>query len=259
MTPDDRPLAGRTVVVTRPEHLAAGLAARIEEAGGRALRFPVIEIEPVTSPELDTVIDTLDSFDLAIFISRNAVAQGLDRIRARRAWPLGIATAAIGGGTRQTLEERGFDQILSPDGPADSEALLRHPGLAELAGKRVVIFRGEGGREALADGLRARGASVAYAECYRRRIPSPDPGALRANLRNGTVDAVVVTSGEGLGNLVSMLGGGAAQLLAGTRLFVPHSRLTDTARSLGVSDPVVAGPADEDMLSALVAYFGRAG
>ncbi len=259
MTLDARPLAGRIVVVTRPEHQAAALAARIEEAGGRALRFPVIAIEPATSPELDSIIDALDSFDLAIFISRNAVAQGLDRIQARRKWPPGIATAAIGGGTRQALEERGFEQTLSPDGLADTEALLHHPGLAELAGKRVVIFRGEGGREALADGLRAHGASVVYAECYRRRMPSLDPGPLLANLGSGTVDAIVVTSGEGLANLVSMLGGGAAELLAGTRLFVPHARLTDTARSLGVSDPVVAGPADEDMLSALVAYFGRAG
>lgn len=259
MTPDGRPLAGRTVVVTRPEHQAAALAARIEQAGGRALRFPVIEIEPATSTELDSIIDALDSFDLAIFISRNAVAHGLDRIRARRTWPLGIATAAIGRGTRQALEESGLGEIISPDGLADSEALLRHPGLAALAGKRVVIFRGEGGREALANGLRARGASVAYAECYRRRMPSLDPGPLLAGLAGGALDAVVVTSGEGLANLVSMLGGGAAELLAGTRLFVPHVRLTDAARSLGVSDPVVAGPADEDMLSALVAYFGRAG
>ncbi len=259
MTPADRLLGGRTIVVTRPGGQAAALAAAIEAAGGRVLRFPLIEIEPATSKVLESIVDELDSYDLAIFISRNAVAQGLARVRERRSWPAGVAVAAIGGGTRRALEEDGIKNVFSPDGPPDSEALLSSPELAEVAGRRVVIFRGEGGRETLAAGLRTRGADVTYAECYRRAKPALDPGPLRDSLASGVVDAVVVSSGEGLANLFSLFGQAAEGLLAKTRLFVPHRRLVAETRALGMTDPVVAGPADEDMLAALVAYFRRAG
>ncbi len=231
----------------------------IEDAGGKALRFALIEIEPAVSPVLDSVIDRLDAFDLAIFISLNAVEQGLARVGARRAWPRSIAVAAVGAGTRRALEARGIENAFSPAGPADSESLLQHAGLAAVAGTQIVIFRGEGGRELLATRLRARGAKVEYAECYRRTIPAGDPRPLIAGLSGGTVHAVVISSGEGLANLVGLLGDAGPELLAGARLFVPHRRVAEDARALGVPDPVVAGPADEDMLAALVAYFCRAG
>lgn len=246
-------------MVTRPEKQAAAFAAMIEEAGGHAFRFPLIEIEPVANPALDAVIDELDSFDLAIFISRNAVEYGLERVRGRRGWPASIAVAAIGGGTRRALEAQGVEKVFSPDGPADSEALLKHPDLEAVAGKRLVVFRGEGGREFLGRELRARGASLVYAECYRRIMPAADPGPLRTRLAGGAVHAVVVSSGEALANLARLLGGATGEFLTGTTLFVPHRRLVREAQALGVPEPVVAGPADADMLAALVAYFSRAG
>lgn len=259
MIPTACSLAGRTIVVTRPQHQASSLAAMIEKAGGHALRFPLIEIEPVTSPALESTIARLESFDLAIFISRNAVEHGLDRVRALGRWPEHIGVAAIGGATRRALEAQGLTGVISPDGPADSESLLKHPKMASLAGRSIVVFRGAGGREFLARELRARGASLTYAECYRRNPPTTDPGPLLCGLASGAISAVAVSSGDALANLARMLGSGASDLLVRTRLFVPHRRLVRVAQSLGVPEPVVAGPGDEDMLSALVAYFGRAG
>jgi uroporphyrinogen-III synthase len=83
---------------------------------------------------------------------------------------------AVGPGTARALQAHGLDSIITPDGQ-DSEALLALPQLADVAGKRVVIVRGVGGRALLADTLRARGAQVDFMECYRRMRPRADAGA----------------------------------------------------------------------------------
>lgn len=253
------PLAGRTVVVTRPERQAAGLVERIEAAGGRALRYPMMHIQTLASVALDAVIDRLDGFDLAVFVSRNAVEHGLARARSRRPWPPGPRAAAVGSGTRRALEAEGFENVVAPEGSADSAALLAEPGLEPVADRRIVIFRGEGGREELATALRARGASVDYAECYRRTLPATDLTPLVAEWSRGAVDAVAVSSGEALANLARRLGDAGPKLLADTPLFVSHARVEAQARALGAVHVVVAGAPDEDVLAALVAYFRSAG
>lgn len=247
------------MVITRPERQAAGLASLIESAGGRALRFPVIEIEPQGSTALESVIGRLETYDLAVFISRNAVEQGLAQVRRRRAWPQGLGAAAIGAGTRRDLEAEGFANVIAPVGPADSEALLAEPRMGAMAGKRVVIFRGSGGREVLAQALRSRGAAVDYAECYRRTLPATDMRPLLVEWSRGAVHAVAVSSGEGLANFASLLGEAGRSLFAAAPLFVPHERVAAEARAMGVAHVVVGGASDADMLAALVAYFGRAG
>jgi len=257
------PLAGRGIVITRPDRQAAGLAALIDAAGGHALRYPTIEIEPLRTARLDALLGRLADYDVLVFISRNAVEQGLARIResgmALSPVPGRPVVAAIGAGTRRALETEGFATVIAPEGPADSEALLAEPALANVSGKRIAVFRGEGGRETLAAGLRARGATVDYAECYRRRAPALDPQPLIAQWLRGEVHAVTVSSGEGLANLAARLGETARTLLVALPVFVPHPRVAEQARALGAADVVVSGAADEDVLAALVAYFRRTG
>ena len=257
------PLAGRGIVITRPDRQAAGLAALIDAAGGHALRYATIEIEPLRTARLDALLGRLADYDVLVFISRNAVEQGLARIResgmALSPVPGRPVVAAIGAGTRRALETEGFATMIAPEGPADSEALLAEPALANVSGKRIAVFRGEGGRETLAAGLRARGATVDYAECYRRRAPALDPQPLIAQWLRGEVHAVTVSSGEGLANLAARLGETARTLLVALPVFVPHPRVAEQARALGVADVVVSGAADEDVMAALVAYFRRTG
>lgn len=257
------PLAGRGIVITRPDRQAAGLAALIDAAGGHALRYPTIDIEPLRTARLDALLGRLADYDVLVFISRNAVEQGLARIRengmALSPVPGRPVVAAIGAGTRRALEAEGFATVVAPEGPADSEALLAEPALANVSGKRIAVFRGEGGRETLAAGLRARGATVDYAECYRRRAPALDPQPLIAQWLRGEVHAVTVSSGEGLANLAARLGETAGTLLVALPVFVPHPRVAEQARALGVAEVVVSGAADEDVLAALVAYFRRTG
>lgn len=242
----NRPLAGRGIVVTRPHELAGALAAAIEEAGGSAIRFPTIAIEDAPPP---AALRRLDSYDLAVFVSPTAVQKVMAKLPQ---WPGRLTAAAIGAGSKRELEARGVRGVLAPGEGADSEALLALPELQRMEGKRVVIFRGGAGRPLLGDALKGRGASVEYADCYRRALPKTDPAPLLARWQRGEVHAITVSSSEGLDNFVTLAG---AERLAATPLFVPHARVAARARELGAREVLVSAPADAAVMERLVAYF----
>ncbi|HLX80473.1 MAG TPA: uroporphyrinogen-III synthase [Burkholderiales bacterium] len=252
-----KPLAGKRIVVTRPRDQAAGLSARIRGAGGEPLEYPAMEIRELDDPApFFAAADRLASFDVAIFVSRNAVRRAV-ALLGSRPWPARLRVATVGVGSRQELEALGFSGVIAPAARSDSEALLALPELANVAGRRFVIFRGDSGRQVLGDALAARGASVEYVACYRRVRPGSGE-ALRGGWAGG-VDAVTVSSAEGLANFIDMLGDGAASRLSAIPVFVPHARVAEDAARRGLGRLVVAGPRDADMLAALVAYFGGAG
>lgn len=250
------PLAGRRVLVTRPRAQSAVLARLIGEAGGEAILFPAIEIaDPADAGPARALLGRLESFDWAIFISANAAERGLALLG--RPWPGQVRAAAVGAGTRRLLNERGVHEVIAPEGRSDSEALLALPAFEAIRGRRVAIIRGEGGREVLRDALQARGASVEYAECYRRLRPHAVPGSLLSEWARGGVHAVTVNSAEALSNLLAMAGEAGASLVRSAPLFVPHPRVAEEAKGLGLARVVVAGPGDGEMLQALVAYFAE--
>jgi uroporphyrinogen-III synthase len=252
----NKALAGRGIVVTRPHEQAAGLAALVEAAGARALLYPAIEIQSLPDPSAALrLIERLDKFDLAIFVSPSAVQQGFALIRRHGRWPAGLRAASVGRGSRDELERHGISGALAPESGADSEALLALPELASVAGLRIVIFRGEGGREVLGDTLLARGAQVEYADCYRRVRPRIALAPLLAAWRAREVDAITVSSSTGLANFVALLGEPGRGLLEDVPVFVPHARVEEQALRLGVRRPVLAGPSDAEMIARLVAYF----
>ena len=250
------PLAGRRVLVTRPREQALALAGLIREAGGEPILFPAIEIAPAADLlHFHAIADRLEQFELAIFISPTAVKKALGLLEGRR-WPEGLQVAAVGAGSQRELEGRGFCQVIAPQGEADSEALLALPELADVAGRNIVVFRGEGGRELLGDALSARGARIEYAECYRRVRPAVSAG--RPAWTHSALDAVTVSSSEGLANLDAMLRGWRGNWLQESPLFVPHSRVAAEAARLGAREAIVAGPGDANSVRALIAYFSAA-
>jgi uroporphyrinogen-III synthase len=234
-------LRGRGILVTRPREQAGHLAALIEQAGGRAHLFPAIEIQDLPAP---AALGRLQDFDLAVFVSPTAAAKVLPWVGT---WPRALRAAAVGAGTRRELERHGVRGVIVPEEGADSEALLAVPEMKAMAGKRVVIFRGEDGRALLGDTLRQRGAHVEYAACYRRLRPA----GVRT-WQEKEIDAITASSSEGLANLFEML---APAFLQATPLFVPHPRIAEEARARAVREVVTAGTADEQMRDALVAYF----
>ena len=249
-------------MVTRPKGQADALSALIRQAGGEPLECPTLEIHDLADlAPFHAVVDRLDSFDAAIFISRNAVRRALaliDRRRDGKPWPAHLQVATVGSGSREELAARGFSGVIAPGAQSDSEALLALREFSDVAGKRIAIFRGEGGRRLLGDTLAARGALVEHAACYRRTPPAAGAALLASAWEGGKVDAVTLSSGEGLASLLAMLGAGDPGRLAGTALFVPHARVADEAARQGLERVIVAGPGDAETAAALVAYFGGA-
>jgi uroporphyrinogen-III synthase len=253
-------LAGRGILITRPAHQSASLTERVRAAGGEPILFPALEIVALADlSALDAVIDRLDDFDWAVFVSPNAASMAMGCIRARRAWPARLRAAAIGRGTTRELARGGVAFVVAPSDRFDTEALLAQLELQSVAGQRVVIFRGDGGRELLGDTLAARGARVEYAECYRRVKPAVDPQRLARLLgrwERGDVHAVTAASAETLRNLWEMVDATGQVWLRATPLFVPHERIAQFARELGISTVVAAGPGEDGLIGGLASWFG---
>jgi len=252
-------LHGRTIVVTRPRAQASQLAAWIGEQGGEALVFPLLEISAVADPApLLAAIDRLDTYSLAIFISPNAVDHSLPAVRARRPWPVALRPAAIGPGTVTALAAYGIGEVLLPTDRFDSEALLAVPGLqaAAVSQRRVLILRGNGGRELLADTLRERGAQVDTVACYQRHAPA-DAAPLQALWRAGRLDAIIISSSEGLRHLVGLLDAHALACLRSTPVFVPHQRIAESARAFRLQQVIQTAPTDAGIMAAVVAHDWR--
>ena len=146
MTIETQPLAGKGIVVTRPAHQSAHLVGLIAAAGGTPILFPTIEIAAIEDQgPLSALIARLDEFDIAIFVSPNAANVAMTLIRKQRLLPAHLKLATIGSGGVRELEKHGISEVIAPR-RFDSEALLDMPEIRNVAGRRIVIFRGRGGR-----------------------------------------------------------------------------------------------------------------
>lgn len=255
-----QPLAGRTLVITRPQAQADSLCARIEADGGRALRFPLLAISPPPSTaELDAVLPRLEEFDLAFFVSPNAIDYALAYILPRRSWPAGLAVATVGKGSERVLRTHGFERVIAPARGFDSEAVLalEEFSAAAIAGRRVLIFRGDGGRNLLADTLRARGATVEFVCCYQRSCPALDPGLILQPCAQGELHGLLLTSTEGVGNLLTIIGAAAGlDALRKLTVFVSHPRIAAAAQAAGFEQLVLTEAGDDGLMQALRQHFG---
>ncbi|MBS1212975.1 MAG: hemDX [Proteobacteria bacterium] len=249
-----KPLAGIGVLVTRPEGQAEGLCRLIEAAGGEAIRWPLIEIEPMPpDSEGPARLARLENWDWVVFVSSNAVRFGLQHIErggAHSVWP---KVAAIGRATGEELRRRGVAVDLTPKQQFNSEALLALPEFADVSDQRILIVRGEGGRELLSQTFAERGAQVAYAEVYRRVMPQADAGGLLARWRKGEIGIVSATSGEILNNLARLLSDENPDLLTKTPLVVIGERVEQQARMLGCKYVKAAEAGDEAIVDAVIA------
>ncbi|MEO8740026.1 MAG: uroporphyrinogen-III synthase [Casimicrobiaceae bacterium] len=246
-------LDGAGILITRPARQAAGFAQQIAAIGGMPLVFPAIVILPPGDRRaLDVAQHRLASYDFAVFVSANAVEYG---VGDRQAWPGQLRVFAPGPGTAAALAAAGILDVRVPATTMDSEGLLALPELAAVSGKRVLILRGSGGRQLLGSTLTARGASVDYVECYTRAKPVAGAAGLEEALRERRVDATTLTSSEGLDNLWEVLGADARARFAATPAFVPHPRIAERARAIGIATVIVTEPADSGLIATLLEYF----
>ncbi len=255
-------LGGKRVLVTRPPHQAHGQLQRLQQLGADAVAFPLLEIRPIDTaapqfqPAKSCMLD-LDLYHSVIFVSANAARFGASWIDDY--WPqlpLGVNFLAVGQKTAATLSDYGIDACPNPFG-YDSEALLNAAPLQQIAGERILIVRGIGGREKLAEELSARGAKVDYAELYQRCPPPYCDDAVSSTLYDPVPDAVIITSGNALENLLSIAAGSNRQFdtapLLACQLVVPSKRIEQLAKTAGFTRiKTAAGPDDQSMTDALL-------
>ncbi len=241
----DKPLAGQRILVTRPQAQSDNLTDLIQKAGGEAISFPVISIQPLPAESWGPV--NLEQNDWLIFVSRNAVNTFIDGWQQKL--PSQLQLAAVGDGTASAMREAGLSVDCQPDISNGSEGLLQMPAMQAMQGKRVLIARGVGGRELLADTLTDRGATISYVEVYRRTLAQHGREACVTAMHT---DKLVCTSVAGVDNLCRILAEFRAELFC-KPLVVVSERIRDHARTLGFRwVEVSADASDTAVLNTLI-------
>ena len=225
------------VLLTRPAEESMALAASLAEAGIFSSSLPLLGIEalPVT-PEQQAVFAGLARYCAVIVVSKPAARLALQQWNQTFAQ---LPWFSVGAATAQVLAAHGLT-VHCPDDGDDSEALLALPALREAVarpGARVLILRGEGGRELLAERLPEQGASVEYLELYRRFLPAYDAGALLQRIQLERLNGLVVSSGQGFLHLQALAGDDWPEV-AQLPLFVPSPRVYEMARAAGAEKVV---------------------
>ena len=253
-------LAGRlpAVLVTRPQPQADDWVARLQALGLQAAALPLLAISGPHDPAAVLAAwHRLPQLDLVMFVSPSAVERFMALRPAGAVWPAGVLAGGTGPGTARALVEAGVPAatVVAPaadSGQFDSEALW-----ALLQGRRswqhsqVLVVRGDGGRDWLAEVLRQQGASLHFVEAYRRTVPVLDAAGaalLAAALAEPQRWCWLFSSSQAAGHL---------RLLApsadwtGSRALATHPRIADAARALGFADVQQLQPTPQAVLQAL--------
>lgn len=275
-------LTGINIILTRPSAQGEPWANRLRELGASVHSVPMLAIVPIVDSNVQEFVHAedphvraikncildLDLYHKVIFVSQNAVETGFEWID--NYWPqlpTRVAFLAVGESTAKMLQSYGAtvtDMVQTQTGAMTSEALLESPALQQVAGEKILIMRGRGGRNHLGDALVMRGAKVDYCELYERQLPLEAAYELESALsdsgrldeyRNEAIQIkaytlLVVQSGEALQNLVTTL---QQIFLDHTQyrslaLLVPSVRVGNEANHLGFQQVYVAANATESVM-----------
>lgn len=242
------------LLLTRPSEECAALAQTLLAAGIGSSSLPLLEIEPLALDQArHQCLGTLAQYQAFVVVSKPAARLLLDHLARAGLEPPLKQWFTVGEATGRILQAAGL-QVNWPASGDDSEALLSAPLLHELISRpspRVLIVRGEGGRELLAERLSQQGASVDYLELYRRCLPQYPPGTLAHQITGERLNGLVVSSGQGLEHL-HRLAGADWPCLSRMPLFVPSPRVAELARATGAQQVVECRGASAAALLAAV-------
>jgi uroporphyrinogen-III synthase len=247
-------LHGVAVLVTRPEHQAAALCRLLETQGATVIRWPVLEIKP-TGCRQGPGLNPLESFDLIVFTSANAVRFGAPLLGDNHT----LALAAIGPATAAALHDAGFPATVTPTLGFDSEHLLLHPALQNCAGQRILIVTGKLGRDLLRERLSARGAQVVVVEVYERECVHREPehlAALAASFAAGAVDVITATSVDIAACLFELAPPPLRRDFDRVHWVVPSERVAAALRERGLQAPLLRATSakDHDLVAAITRW-----
>ena len=248
-----------TVLVTRPENQAGHFIELINSNNGTAINLPTIDIaaSPLTD-EQEKKLRNLSDINIVIFVSINAVNYALTALNSLKlTFPENLIVAAVGPSTASALQENDIQVDIVPDSDFSSEGLLATPELEEIAGEKILIFKGQYGRELLSAELVDRYADVDSIECYQRVIPDVDTKPIIKLLKAGSIDAVTATSGSSINNLFEMFGSDG-QLLTSVPFVVASRRIAEVCDDFDIEKTAIADNAgDKAMLEALSELANR--
>lgn len=251
----DRPLDGRTVVVTRPRGQADPLVDVLRDRGARVVEYPTIRIRPPREAgPLRRALERVEAYDWAVFTSVNGVRSVLEVLEeiGRGADALENARlAAIGPSTAEALEDAGLTVTVVPD-EYRAEALasaIRES--TELEGRRVLLARAAEARDVLRARLEDAGAEVDEVTAYETEMGRPGDVDLERRMREGEIDWVTFTASSTVRNFVRLAG----TRLGGARVACIGPITARTARELGLPVHAVA---EEYTVPGLVRALTRA-
>ena len=259
-------LSGQRVLITRPAHQQPPLITGLQVRGAKTISLPLLAITAPSRGEQADVLRrqllALDSYELLVFISSNAVREGCKAIDDYwPQFPVGLDLLAIGPSTAALAEELTGQRVRSAAGGMTSEDLLELDSFTNIEGRRIGIFRGEGGRDFLAQQLRKRGAQVDYFDVYRRVELNYEDTQVREALIESEPTLLTAMSGQtlqALRGLIDQLSEPQADKLLTLPVIVPSQRVRDLAAEMGFENPIAAPGADLDaLLQALVAAVAK--
>ncbi len=199
-------LQGLRIVNTRPASRAQTLTDALQDHGATVLALPLLEVEAIpVSPRAKQCLLDLDRYQMVFVVSPTAAELGLKALADYwPQWPVDVAWLAVGDSTAQVLQS----YLINPIVPQQetSEGLLQLPQLQELQqGQRLLVLRGEGGRNLVRDTMQAQGVQVDYVDLYRRQLPVVAPLTWQI-LQTQNLDVVIITSGETLSQWLNIAG-----------------------------------------------------
>ena len=251
------PLADVNILITRPVMPASRTATRLASLGATPLVFPTTIIErPADVAPLNNALAKIGDYYAAIFVSPSAAEMTLAPLGSiPKKLPDTLHVFAPGPGTAEELSIHGVANVEMPETSFDSEGLLALPLLqaSAIQGKRIVIFRGNDGRELLCEALVKRGAAVDAITAYHRRAPNTPPTGLLKLLRTGKVNALSAMSSDAISNLIPLIPADErAKLLFALPVYASHERIAATAREAGFRNVIETEAGDAGLITALL-------
>ena len=235
----EQPRSKLNCLVTRPAHQSGPLNQLLTNAGFNPINFPTIAIVAASpTPFLRDLQENIKHYDLVLFVSRNAVDFSFKFLDSSRL-PASLQFGVIGKGSWLALKKQGIESQLIPANSYNSEGLLESPGLQQMIDRRVLIMRGQEGRNLLGDTLRERGARVDYCEVYRRQLPAVSAQDYAKLVAGHDPDIVIFTSAEGIKNCFQLVSEEQARQLRELPWLLISDRMRETARDLGHNGEII--------------------
>ena len=272
-------MSTKTIIVTRPagqaRQLIEALTRAIEHSGvskrslPEILPLPLLTIVPKSDDQLaDRIATILADADLAIFVSPNAIESVMRLLErdwqdfSKKIIPIGV----MGGSSHLALKNHGIGleenptPIIIPTNNEnwDSEGLWRELQSAkwDLHNKKVVIFKGEGGRDWLADTLKSAGATVEEISTYKRvPLDIDNPAWQLVHEMDFSKSLWLLTSSEAVRYLGEVIKDQFTQNLSSASALCPHHNIADAAEMIGFGDVFTCEPGDEALIKSTLAWL----